>query len=229
MKLNNVLLFLGIILLTVNCTPTTLNKAEQSNGFVSLFDGQSLDGWHVFKNGTNYWSVEDGAIALNPGKQGGDLVTDKAYENYELQLEWKIANCGNSGIIYNVKEDENFDYVWQTGPEMQILDNTCHPDAKIQTHRAGDLYDMIACKTETVLPANQWNQVRLIINDGQVEHWLNGRKVVEFEMFNDNWKAMVAKSKFKSMADFGTIRKGKIALQDHHDKVWYRNIRIKEL
>ncbi|MFK7982806.1 MAG: DUF1080 domain-containing protein [Saprospiraceae bacterium] len=230
MKLNNVFFLLGLSLFFTNCATklASLTKSEKTDGFVSLFDGQSLDGWHVFKNGTNYWSVEDGAIALNPGKQGGDLVTDKAYENYELRLEWKISDCGNSGIIYNVKE-EGYTAVWKTGPEMQVLDNKCHPDAKIKTHRAGDLYDMIACNEETVKPANEWNAVRLIINNGKVEHWLNGKKVVEFEMFNDNWTAMVGKSKFKNMADFGTIRKGKIALQDHHDKVWYRNIRIKEL
>jgi len=230
MKLTNAFFVLVCTLLLANCAPklNTLSKAEKSDGFVSLFDGKSLDGWHVFKNGKNPWSVEAGTIALNPGEQSGDLVTDKAYENYELQLEWKISACGNSGIIYGVKE-EGYDAVWQTGPEMQVLDNACHPDAKIHKHRAGDLYDMIACNEETVKPAGEWNQVRLIINNGKVEHWLNGKKVVEFQMFNDNWTAMIANSKFKSMPGFGTIRKGKIALQDHHDKVWYRNIKIKEL
>lgn len=230
MKLTNLfLLAIGMLLFT-NCSPklNTLTKSEKTAGFVSLFDGQSLDGWHVFNKGNNFWSIEGGAIVLNPGKQGGDLVTDKAYENYELQLEWKISDCGNSGIIYGVKE-EGYGAVWHTGPEMQVLDNKCHPDAKIKMHRAGDLYDMISCSEETVKPAGEWNQVRLIIDHGKVQHWLNGTKVVEFEMFNDKWTEMVAKSKFKTKADFGTIRKGKIALQDHHDKVWYRNIKIREL
>ncbi|MEM6321544.1 MAG: DUF1080 domain-containing protein [Bacteroidota bacterium] len=230
MKVINVLGLLTLCLFLANCSPkiNQLTSAEKKAGWESLFNGETLHGWHLFGNGNNYWSVEDGAITLTPGEKGGDLITDKAYENYELNLEWKISDCGNSGIIYAVKE-EGFNAPWHTGPEMQVLDNKCHPDAKIPTHRAGDLYDMIACNEETVLPANQWNKVRLIINDGQVQHWLNGKKVVEFEMYNDKWREMVANSKFKDMEAFGTIRKGKIVLQDHHDKVWYRNIKIREL
>ena len=126
-------------------------------------------------------------------------------------------------------EGEDNDYVWQTGPEMQVLDNACHPDAQIETHRAGDLYDMIACKYETVKAAGEWNQVRLIINNGKVEHWLNGKKLVEYEMFTEEWTKMIANSKFKDMPDFGKARKGHISLQDHSDRVYYRNIKLREL
>jgi len=160
---------------------------------------------------------------------GGDIVTDKTYENFELNLEWKINNCGNSGIMFNVQEDDKYDHVWLTGPEMQILDNTCHPDTKYPTHRAGDLYDMIECKYVTVKPAGEWNKIRLISNNGKVEHWQNGRKVVEYEMHNDKWKAMIANSKFKDMPDFGLAKSGHISLQDHSDKVWFRNIKILKL
>ncbi len=218
----------------------TLSDAEKADGWTLLFDGKTLNGWRNFKKETigSSWKVEDGAITLSTDKKsdngwqvadGGDIITDGVYENYELTLEWKIQNCGNSGIIYNVHESDEYDYVWQTGPEMQVLDNVCHPDAKIKTHRAGDLYDMIECKNLTVKPAGEWNQIRLVINNGKTQHWLNGRKVVEFEMFNDEWKTMIANSKFKDMKGFGTYRKGHIALQDHGDKVWYRNIKIKEL
>ena len=219
--------------------PNTLSEAEKADGWQLLFNGKNLEGWRNFRKKTigSAWKVEDNAIALtkaqgNDGwqvKDGGDIITDKEYQNYELTIEWKIQNCGNSGIIFNVFENEKFDYVWQTGPEMQVLDNLCHPDSRINTHRAGDLYDMIACKYETVKPAGQWNQARLIIKNGKTEHWLNGRKLVEYEMFTKEWQAMIAKSKFKDMKGFGTYKKGHIALQDHGDLVWYRNIKIKEL
>ncbi|MEO6132328.1 MAG: DUF1080 domain-containing protein, partial [Saprospiraceae bacterium] len=140
--------------------------------------------------------------------------------------EWKISPCGNSGIIYNVVESTDHEYVWKTGPEMQVLDNTCHPDARFKAHKAGDLYDMIESNYVTVKPAGQWNKVRLIKNKGHVEHWLNGRKVVEYDMYTDKWKDMISKSKFKDMKGFGLAPKGKISLQDHGNPVWYRNIKI---
>lgn len=218
----------------------TLTENEKAKGWTLLFDGQSTKGWRNFGKQTigSSWKVVDGTLMLDAKQRddggwqaadGGDIITDGEYENYELRLEWKIAPCGNSGIIYNVVESEEYDYVWHTGPEMQILDNTCHPDAKIETHRAGDLYDMIECKYLTVKPAGSWNKVRLKVNNGKTEHWLNGRKVVEFEMFSPEWERMIANSKFKDMPAFGKSRKGHIALQDHGDRVWFRNIKIREL
>ena len=218
----------------------TLSANEKAAGWQLLFDGKTTNGWRNFRKETigNGWIIDNDAIHLNAKKRddggwqaadGGDIITDKEYENYELSLEWKIAPCGNSGIIYNVIENDTYDYVWQTGPEMQVLDNVCHPDAKIETHRAGDLYDMIACKYVTVNPSGQWNKIRLKIKDGHVEHWQNGRKVVEFQMWDENWDAMVKNSKFHEMKGFGTGKKGHISLQDHGDPVWYRNIKIREL
>ena len=160
---------------------------------------------------------------------GGDIVSDKEYENYELNLEWKITNCGNSGIIFNSIESDKFDYMWQTGPEMQVLDDTCHPDGVYAEHRSGDLYDLKSRSFVASNPAMQWNYVRIIANKGKYEFWQNGFKIVEFEIGNADWKKMLNESKFKDMPDFGKTTKGRIGLQDHGDNVWFRNIRILEI
>ena len=217
-----------------------LSPTEEAEGWKLLFNGTSTDGWRNFKKQSigSSWIIDDQALHLNAQKDaegnwstpdGGDIVSEGKYKDFDLKLEWKIGACGNSGIMYNVVEEDKYDNVWLTGPEMQVLDNTCHPDAQLETHRAGDLYDMIACTYETVKPAGQWNKVRIIIKDGHVQHWLNGRKVVEFQMFDDNWTKMIANSKFKEMPDFGLSKEGHLSLQDHKDPVWFRNIKIKEL
>lgn len=217
----------------------TLTDAEKAAGWVSLFDGKTITGWHSFKSPGKIgkaWKVKDGAIHLDASNKkdwqtgdGGDIVSDKEYENYELNLEWKITNCGNSGIIFNSVEDDKHDYMWQTGPEMQVLDDTCHPDGQYVEHRAGDLYDLRSRAFVAVNPAMQWNYVRILSNKGKMEFWLNGFKIVEFEVGSDDWKKMINDSKFKDMPDFGKTTKGHIGLQDHGDNVWFRNIRIREI
>jgi len=218
----------------------TLNQAEVKAGWQLLFDGKSLNGWRNFKKKSigKSWIINDNAIHLDakPNKEGhwqaedgGDIITDKTYENFEFIYDWKISNCGNSGVMYNVVENAKYDYVWQTGPEMQVLDNSCHPDSKFVTHRAGDLYDMIACKFQVVKPAGEWNHARIKSNKGHVEFWLNGINIVNFRMHDDNWKKMITNSKFKDMPDFGLSKSGHLSLQDHGDKVWFRNLKIKTL
>jgi cytochrome c len=225
----------------VSTPDNTLSEREKADGWQLLFDGQNTSGWHNWGKTTvgKSWIIADNAIHLdakpNPdghwqAPDGGDIICAEEYENFELTLDWKIGNCGNSGIIYNVVEDPTkYKYVWETGPEMQVLDNTCHPDSKFPKHRAGDLYDLIACKYETVKPAGQWNHVRLKIKDGKVEHWLNDRRVVQYTMHDEAWRKLIAGSKFVEMPDFGKARKGRIALQDHGDPVWYKNIKIRRL
>ena len=223
-----------------NFANNSLTDQEKASGWVMLFDGKTLNGWRNFKKQTigKSWIVDQESIHLDArpddkggwqAPDGGDIITDKEYENYEFSLEWKISNCGNSGIIFNVVESEKYDYVWQTGPEMQVLDNSCHPDARIRTHRAGDLYDMIETSVSTVKPAGEWNEARIRSVNGKVDFWLNGYNVVSFEMHTDAWKKMVANSKFKDMPGFGLAKKGHISLQDHGDKVWFRNIKIREV
>jgi cytochrome c len=219
-----------------------LTEAETKDGYQLLFDGKTMKGWRNFKKQTigKDWIVDSAnqAIALNVTKKpdggwqaadGGDIITDDSFENYEFQVEWKIDTCGNSGIIYNVIEHPTAEYVWHTGPEMQVLDNKCHPDAKIIKHRAGDLYDLISSSSEPVKPALEWNQAKLVQNKGKIEHWLNGVKIVEYDMNKPEWKAMIAKSKFAKMPLFGKSMKGHLSLQDHGNKIWYRNIKIKLL
>ncbi|HEX6889250.1 MAG TPA: DUF1080 domain-containing protein [Chryseolinea sp.] len=211
----------------------TLNEKEIKDGWKLLFDGKSTAGWRTF-NATMAgpgWKVQNGELYLDKTvKEGrGDILTDAEYEDYEFSIDWKIDACGNSGIIFNVVEDPKYSATYVTGPEMQVLDNSCHPDAKIIKHRAGDLYDLISSSKETVKPAGEWNHAMIRSKDGKMEFWLNGTKAVEFTMHDSKWDQMVAGSKFKTMPDFGKSSKGRIALQDHGDNVWFRNIKIREL
>lgn len=218
----------------------TLTPVEIEQGWKLLFDGKNISEFRNFKKETvgSAWVVDDEAIHLNAKKDpnggwqvvdGGDIMTKNEYENFDFKLEWKISNCGNSGIIFNVVEEDKYDHVWETGPEMQVLDNTCHPDTRFETHRAGDLYDMIETKYVTVNPAGEWNKVRIVSKDGRVQFYQNGYEVVNFQMHNEQWLEMIKNSKFVEMPGFGLAKKGHIALQDHGDKVWFRNIKIREI
>ena len=248
-KTRSSILFLVVLSLAACDTRKGLNSTTSSemekstpnaDGWVTLFDGKTTNGWRNFNKQRvgKSWVVKDGTLNLEvvpdgkdrtKAKDGGDLMTIGQYENFELSLEWNISACGNSGILFCVVEGPEYERVYHTGPEMQVLDNTCHPDAKIHTHRAGDLYDFIACSTEVVKPAGEWNLAEIKVVDGKSEFRLNGQIVVEFTMFDDHWTEMIADSKFKDMPGFGKFRKGHIVLQDHGDAVSYRNIRIREL
>ncbi len=210
----------------------TLTGQEQKEGWKLLFDGQTTQGWHVYRNATNggAWKVTDGELWLDPTAQGrGDFMSDNEYENFELRLDWKIEKGGNSGVIFNSMESTQYKYAWNTGPEMQILDNDGHPDGKFPKHRAGDLYDLISTKKESVKAPMEWNSLRIISNRGHLELWLNDVLQVEATMFTPEWAALIKGSKFAKHPDFGTYRKGRLMLQDHDHRVWFRNIKIKEL
>ncbi len=216
---------------------TTVVRPTQSGDWQPLFDGKTTAGWHTYGKQTigDAWKVENDTLFFDAdskktGATGGDIVTDKEYENFHLKLDWKISSKGNSGIMFYVNEDASkYSDPWHTGPEMQVLDNTGHPDAKNVKHRAGDLYDLISVSQETVKPVGEWNTAEIISNKGSLQFFLNGVEVVKTTLWDDAWRTMIANSKFKDKADFGTYKKGKIVLQDHGDNVWYRNIVIKEL
>jgi hypothetical protein len=160
---------------------------------------------------------------------GGNLVFNQDFENFHLKLEWKISPGGNSGIMFFVKEDPALKEPYQTGPEMQVLDNNAHPDAKIIKHRAGDLYDLISCSKEVVKPVGEWNLAEIVVNNAKLEFFLNGEMVVSTTLWDDNWNKMIEGSKFKGWPQFAKYKSGKIVLQDHNDEVWFRNMMVKKL
>lgn len=211
-------------------------QAQAQKKFTPLFDGKTTNGWHSYGKTTvgSAWKIDKGVLHFDPSAakngQGGDLVTNKEYSNFHLKLDWKVAPKSNSGIIFFVHEDPiKYKNTYETGLEMQVLDNDGHPDGKIDKHRAGNLYDLIKNDIEPVKPVGEWNTAEIISNKGKLTLILNGITVVETTLWDANWKKLVAGSKFKDWSDFGTFKTGKIALQDHGELVWFRNIEIKEL
>jgi hypothetical protein len=240
------LIVVAVILTIFSCNSSkeimrdnSLTREEKKDGWKLLFDGKTTKGWHKYGNEPigSAWKVKDGYLYLDTSvkqdwqiKGGGDIVTDEEYQDFDLQLEWKIAKDGNSGVIFYINEDkQKYNWPWETGPEMQVLDNNGHPDAKIIKHRAGDLYDLISCSKETVKPYGEWNLAEIKCLHGKLDLFLNGYNVVSTQMWNDNWKKLVANSKFKNMPGFGTYQSGHIGLQDHGNEVCFRNIKIRRL
>ena len=225
----------AVVLLVSSFGPMSSNQNKDTNqgGWKPLFDGKTTKGWHSYgkTEPSSSWVAEKGVLHLTPGgTEHGDLVTDEEYSNFHLKLEWKISKNGNSGVIFFVKEDlAKYSATYNTGMEMQVLDNDGHPDAKIYKHRAGDLYDLIASSKETVKAVGEWNQVEIISNNGKLDLILNGTTVVSTTMWDENFNSLIEGSKFKGWPGFATFKAGKIALQDHGDEVWYRNIKIQKL
>lgn len=203
------------------------------SSWTPLFDGKTTTGWHTYgKDAAGAaWSVSDGALHLDPNTQEGrgDLVSEKSYSNFDLKLDWKVAAGSNSGIIFLVNEDTaKFSQTYSSGPEMQVLDNDGHPDGKITKHRAGDLYDLIKSSSEPVKPVGEWNTAEIIVHNDSLTFKLNGVQVVATTLWDAHWKDLIAHSKFAGWPGFGTFKTGKIALQDHGNEVWFKNIEIKE-
>ena len=208
------------------CT-NALSETEQAEGWSLLFDGSSLEQWRSYKEDLldDGWAIENGCLARVGS--GGDIISREQFENFELKLEWRISDSGNSGIF--IRGDESGDSIHHTAIEMQVLDNAGHWDARDPTHRSGAYYDMIVPDHDTSTAFGRWNKVHIIARGPNIEFWLNDRQTAKFELGSPEWKALYQASKFTDRPNYGSLKRGHIGLQDHWDKVWYRNIRILKL
>jgi hypothetical protein len=227
--------------------PNTLSPTEQRDGWRLLFDGRTFTGWRGLGYDTvptAHWSIENGAIRKIPDAQvprqadgqpavGGDLMTTDTFRDFELTWDWKISRAGNSGVKYNVSEELSMSAAPNhaaLGFEYQMLDDSLHEDNKVPSHRAGGLYDLIAPGAgKTLKPVGEWNTSMIVFRGNHGEHWLNGKKVVEFELGTPRMDSLLAQSKYRSIPNFAQRRSGHIVLQDHVDEVFFRNIRIRPL
>ncbi len=221
--------------------PNTLTEKEKKNGWFLLFDGKTADGWRGFKKDAFPefgWKVVDGALMVKySGKgeegHGGDIITEKQYDNFHLKVDWKISPGGNSGILYLVNESEDYEAIWHTAPEMQVIDGFgygYHHDYILNIRQiSGALYDLYPPKKAMAKEVGKWNHAELIIKGNKVEHWLNGVMVVKYELTSEDLKKRISKSKFAKYDAFLKAKKGHIGLQDHGEQVWYRNIKIKPM
>ena len=209
-----------IIFFMISCT----SNAE----WTVLFDGEKVNGLRGYKQAglPDSWVIVDGTLKTIPG-HGVDLISENVYKNFELELEWKVPKGGNSGIFYFATEEGK--HIYESAPEMQVLDNIAHKDGLRDVTTAGSLYDLIAPIKNVVKTVGEFNQVRIKVQDNHVEHWLNGIKILEYEYQSEHMKALIAKSKFKTMPLFAKASSGHIGLQGDHGEIWYRNIRIRKL
>lgn len=220
------LFFVSLTLIPAGCSSLDCCKPD-SKGLV-LFDGKSADAFRGYKLESfpdKAWKIEDGTLKTIVGGEVVDLITKETFDNFDLRLDWRVSPGGNSGVIYNVSE--KFPASYNTGPEMQVLDDAKHKDGANPKTSAGSLYALIAPKNKKLKPVGAWNHARLLVNGNHVEHWLNGSKIVEYELESAELSQLIADSKFNSMAGFAKEKSGHIVLQHHRDEVWYRNIKIR--
>lgn len=255
--MKNTILFSSLIIITMilgSCTNTKKKTDETGNSdtmeevikdeWITLFDGNSFEGWRGYTKETlpSAWTIEDGAIKINGSgrgeagaEDGGDIIYDRKFENFELTFEWKVSKGGNSGVFYLAQEIEG-EPIFKSAPEYQVLDNANHPDAKLgkdNNRQSASLYDLIPAVPQNSKPYGEWNTGGIMVYKGTVVHYQNGENVVEYHLWTSDWEQMIENSKFKGWEEMintgGKNREGYIGLQDHGDDVWFRNIKIKIL
>jgi hypothetical protein len=214
-----------------------LAPAEKAAGWKLLFDGKSMKGWHGY-NGQSLqaWTIEDCALKTvgTEGNYGSDLradlATDQEFTNFEVSLDWKATKGGNSGLMYGVVEGKKYDAAWKTGPEYQFIDDIGFPEKLEPWQLAGANYAMHLPNAEKQLkPVGEWNNTRVVVNGSHVEHWLNGKKILEFERWTDAWQRLRDSGKWKGAPDYGLAKTGRIVLQDHGSVFWFRNIKVRPI
>jgi len=239
----SVILFVSLVSCGSGKAGKSAGKKLAEQGWIVLFDGTSTAGWRNYNKPTfpeKGWEIIDGTLHCigsgrgEAGGGGGDIIYDKKFSNFHLKMEWKISEGGNSGIFYLAQEGPEWDYIYKTAPEMQVLDNERHPDAqagKDGNRQAGSLYDLIPAKPQNAKPAGEWNTAEIKVYKGSVWHIQNGETVLEYHLWTPEWNTLVAGSKFPALNPnwANVAAEGFIGLQDHGDDVWYRNIQIREL
>ena len=213
-----------------------LTPDERGGGWRLLFDGKSMHGWRGFDTEAipRAWRVEKGALTLAKLQEGastegrGDIVTDAQFANFELRLQWAVEAGANSGIFFFAREGAA-DRIWKAAPEVQVLDDARHKDGELPSHRAGALYDIYEPKCHALKPAGEYNDARLVVRNGHVEHWLNGYRLVEYDLDSEDFRKRVAASKFRDQPEFARVHRGRLGLQDHGDVIRFRSIRLREL
>ena len=208
--------------------PKTVDKPAKTHKWKNLIQKNSTAGWHNYLKDTPVgWTVENGVLSSSGSK--GSIVSDGIYGDFELVLEWKLEAGGNSGVFYHLVEEPKNDRIHMSGPEYQMIDDYNYPIKITELQKTGALYDLIPPRELVAKPLGQWNTTRIIVKDSKVEHWLNGKKLVEYMLNSPVLEELISYSKFVEFPQFAKSGEGRIGLQDHKDPVYFRNIKIREL